>query len=153
MQWNQWKSLVVPNSKTTHRGVKMARTLGQHQQETPVRRAEHCQGWEPTNGDAFSIISYCDTCTQCQKLEWQSGRWKVWVIPAAAADGWNHAALRREQVDDNMEWSYGKWRLDGIQCERMSLITVPSTVVTDLNGGERWCAGPSLVNPDTREIA
>jgi hypothetical protein len=44
-------------------------------------------------------------------------------------------------------------QLNSIPSGRMSLIAVPSTAIADLPDGERWCAGPSLVNPGQREIA
>jgi hypothetical protein len=70
-------------------------------------------------GDALSGRSCADDSAHSQEVERQSCSWEVRVIAVVAVDGWGHAALRREQLDDidvepilqEMEaWQRPKWK-------------------------------------------
>jgi hypothetical protein len=62
--------------------------------------SEHRQGRKHTNEDALSRRPCAEECTHCQKVEQRANGLKVRVVTAAAADGWDSAALRREQLAD-----------------------------------------------------
>jgi hypothetical protein len=66
--------------------------------------SEHRQGRNHNTADALSRRPCPEGCSHCQKIERRSESLKVRIITTAAADGWDRASLRREQLaDDEME--------------------------------------------------
>jgi hypothetical protein len=63
--------------------------------------SEHRQGVRHTNADALSRRPCLKECLHCEKIELQENIPKVRIVVAAAADGWDRQALRREQLGDS----------------------------------------------------
>lgn len=61
---------------------------------------EHRQGRKHNNTDALSRRPCRQVCPQSQKTEPQADVNQVWATASVAADGWNPAALRTEQLND-----------------------------------------------------
>jgi len=63
--------------------------------------SEHNQGTRHTNADALSRRPCPEGCSHCQKVEQRAEDQWVRMVVAAPSDGWDHQALRREQLADN----------------------------------------------------
>jgi hypothetical protein len=61
---------------------------------------EHRQGHKHTNADALSRRPCPKEFTHCQKVEQRAGSLRVRVTAAAATDGSDRSALRRQQLAD-----------------------------------------------------
>jgi hypothetical protein len=64
-------------------------------------KSEHRQGRKHNNSDALSRRPCPEGCSHCQKIERRSESLNVRITTTAAADGWDSASLRREQLADD----------------------------------------------------
>jgi hypothetical protein len=95
---------------------------------------QRCERWRHTNTDVLFRRPCLEACAYCPE-SWMPGILKLFVITAAAMDGWDHTALRGQQL-------YGGdvgpilqiWRLESIPSERTLVAAVPSTRVTGRDG-------------------
>ena len=111
--------------------------------------AEHHQGRKHCNADALSRRPCPVDCTHCQKIERQGGAVEVRAVRATAAKGWDHAALRREQLKDDVigqilrEVEAGQ-RPDWKDIAERSPTYKAVLGSMEISGGERWCAYPRM---------
>jgi hypothetical protein len=112
----------------------------QHLQEYNFT-SEHRQGRRNNNTDALSRRPCPERCSHCQKIEQQGKGLKMHIITTTAADGWDRASLRREQLADKLrpllqEAEAGQRRSQPHLQELLGSVEVPS--------GEGWRAGAPL---------
>jgi hypothetical protein len=69
----------------------------------------------------------------CQKVEQRACSLRVRVITAAVAEGWDHAAPRREQLNDRVMWQILQ-EVGNVMIWKMFLIVAPSTEATGFSG-------------------
>jgi hypothetical protein len=119
-------SVMGPSLRPAHQEVYIARSLVYH------LRASGWNVWTFHRVEAHQWrYTLCKTlleaCAHCQKAEQQSSNLKEELSLLPLQNDWNHAALRREQLDDNMGLIIQKCKMESVLSGRTSLTAVPST--------------------------